>query len=420
MRIRLLIVIVVLALTHSSCSQPSSPVATTSASDQGNKTDVQEGEEVQAQVGEEESEAAGTVEMAADMQKRLGVVVQPVAAERLAETLAVNGTVQAIDSRIGRVRPLARGRLTEVLVKVNDRVAAGQVLARFDNIEAGELSSQYAAARAELARVKVQQAVAARQAERSRRLVDIGAVSQRELEASQAEQQGLEEAIRAQQSTVDGLAARLRRFGIDEQETSASSVTTILAPFAGVVLRVTAAPGEVVDSTTELLSVADLSSVYVQAQVYEKDIGRVRIGQPAFVSVASYPGQRFNGRVASIGAFVDPQTRTVAVRCEVANPRGQLLVDMFATLELPTQDMRQGLAIPPEAVQRIDGRDIVFIQTSPSRFAVQPVALGYQNGRLVEITDGLQEGQPVVTKGAFQVKSAMFAGQLGEGEEDEK
>jgi cobalt-zinc-cadmium efflux system membrane fusion protein len=307
-----------------------------------------------------------------------------------------------------------------VLVKVGDRVRANQVLARFDNIEAGEVLSQYETARAEVARLKAQQAAATRQFERSRRLVDIGAVSQRELEASQAEQQSLEEAIRAQQSTVQGLVARLRRFGVDEREPTASSVTSIAAPFSGLVLSVASAPGEVVDPTTELFSVANLSSVYVQTQVYEKDLGRVRVGQQAVVSVSAYPHERFPGRIASLGGMIDPQSRTAPVRCEVDNSQGRLFVDMFATVELPISDSRTTLALPTEAVQQLDGKNVVFVQTAPDRFSVQPVEIGEQTGSLVEISQGLKAGQPVVVKAAFQVKSTLQAASLGEEEGEKK
>lgn len=251
-------------------------------------------------------------------------MVAPATTTPMAQQLQATGTVQAIDSSIAHVRPLTRGRLQDVLVKVGDRVASNQVLAQIDSIEAGEIITQYNSAPAELQRLKIQSAAQQRQVERNRRLAEIGAVPQKEYEFSVAEQQGFQEGIRAQESTIAGLTARLRRFGITDPPADASPMTAIRAPFAGVIIRVAAAPGDVVESGAELFSVADLSAVYVQAQVYEKDLGQVHVGQAASISIDSYPGEHFTGRVASISDLIDPQTRTAAVRCQVANPRTRL------------------------------------------------------------------------------------------------
>jgi cobalt-zinc-cadmium efflux system membrane fusion protein len=225
------------------------------------------------------------VEMGVAAQKNVGLTVAPASLTQLTEYLHVAGTVQPIDSRIGYVRPLARGRMQEVLARVGDRVNSGQALGRFDNIEAGEIAAQHLAAHAELQRLKVQQANAARQVERSKSLAAIGATSQKESELAQAEYHAMQEAINAQEGLLAGLESKLRRFGILETESQNFSITTIRSPFAGVVIRVQAAPGDVVEPATELFSIADLSEVWVQAEVYEKDLGRVRLGQRALISV---------------------------------------------------------------------------------------------------------------------------------------
>ncbi len=359
------------------------------------------------------------VKLPPDVQRRLGLVVTSVTEAPLAVPLQVTGSVQPIDSQVAHVRPLARGRVQQVQVKVGDRVTRGQELAAFDNIEAGELATQYESARAELARLRVQVATATRQAERSRKLVEIGAVPQKESEAALGEQQQLEESVRSQESTMAGIDARLRRYGLNTQTAAdRSAVTTIRSPFAGVVTRVTAAPGDVVDASSELFAVADISRVYVQAQVYEKDLGRVRRGQAATMTIDAYPDERFTGRVAVIGDTVDPQTRTVAVRCEVANAKGLLKLDMFAKVDLPTETTRPGLAVPSDAIQTLEGKQVVFVRSSESEFLVRPVQTGRVAGPLTEVTSGLKAGEAVVTRGAFQVKSTLLSKELGEKEKE--
>jgi cobalt-zinc-cadmium efflux system membrane fusion protein len=366
----------------------------------------------------DEKDKNDVVKLSPDVQRRLGVAVTTATEAPLAVPLQVTGSVQPIDSQIAHVRPLARGRVQQVLVKIGDRVTRDQELALFDNMEGGELATQYEGARAELARLRVQLTTATRQAERSRKLVEIGAAPQKEYEAALGEQQEREQSVGAQESTLAGLEARLHRFGMATPSAAArSAITTIRSPFAGVVTRVTAAPGDVVDASSELFSIADISRVYVQAQVYEKDLGRVRRGQLATMTVDAYPDERFSGRVAAIGDTVDPQTRTVAVRCEVANPKALLKLDMFANIDLPTEATRSGLAVPSDSIQTIEGKHVVFVRSSESEFLVRPVQTGRVAGTLTEVTSGLKPGESVVTRGAFQVKSALLSKDLGEKDE---
>jgi cobalt-zinc-cadmium efflux system membrane fusion protein len=387
-----------------SCSKPKA--------EQEAKTEAPK-QEAATEEKEKSKGEADTVEITPEAQQRSGVVVTAAASTPMTQHIQVTGTVQPIDSSIAHIRPPARGRLLEVLVKVGDRVTAGQVLAQLDNIEAGEISALYNSARADLQRLNIQLAAQQRQVERNQRLAEIGAAPQKDYEFSLAEQQGMLEGIRAQESTIAGLSARLRRFGISE-EGNAPSTTAIRAPFAGVIIHMAAAPGDVVESGAELFSLANLSTVYVQAQVYEKDLGQVRVGQTASIAVDSYPGEHFTGSVASISDLIDTQTRTAAVRCQVANLGGRLKLDMLATVEFSTTTKRAALSVPSDAVQTVDGKSVVFIRNSPSRFSVRQVETGVTSEGRTEIVSGVRDGEPVVSKGAFAVKSVLLGKELGE------
>jgi len=362
----------------------------------------------------DEPKGPTTVEMKDAAQKHVGLVVSPAGMKQLTEYLLVTGTVQPIDSRVSPLRPLARGRVQEILARVGDRVSAGQVLARFDNIEAGELLSQQESARADLEKLKVQAAAQAKQVERNRRLVDIGAGAQKDYELAEAEQQGLLQSIRSQESVIEGIAARLRRFGVEAATGRGAVLTTIRAPFAGVITKAQVAAGEVVDTSQELFTVADLSSVWVQAEVYEKDLGRIRVGQPAFVTVDTYPDERFTGKVSHISDILDPKTRTARVRCEVSNPGVRLKLDMFASVQVPTTFSREALAVPVSALQQVEEKNVLFIQTAPTRFELRPVQTGKTINGVLEIVSGLRPGERVVTQGAFHLKSILAGKGLGE------
>jgi cobalt-zinc-cadmium efflux system membrane fusion protein len=363
----------------------------------------------------EEKSESKLLEMTTQAQEHVGFQTIRVVTKDLQEYLHVVGTVQPIDTRIGHVRPLARGRGQEIRVRVGDRVRAGDALATFDNIEAGELLAQYQAAVTELQRLKLQQSSAQRIAGRNNELSNLGAISKKNAELSQVEAQSAGDSVRVQESVVSGLASRLRRFGV-ERVNVANPSTVIRAPFAGVVIKAQTAPGDVFDADRELFLIADLSHVWVQAEVYEKDLGRVQVGQAANITVDTYPNEKFQGQVTYLGDILDPQTRTARVRCEVANPGVRLKLDMFATIELPTHFNRRALVLPSSAIQQIEGADVVFVRKSRTQFETRPIKMGKTLEDLTEIESGLQEGEEIVQTGSFHLKSVALSGQIGEEE----
>jgi cobalt-zinc-cadmium efflux system membrane fusion protein len=356
----------------------------------------------------------GLLQMSLSAQQHIGLQVSVALLTHMQEYLRATGTVQPIDSRVASVRPLARGRIVEVHAKVGDRVKAGQTLAVFDNVEAGELIAQLQSARAELEQRKARLAPARRQSERSRRLADIGAGSEKDFESCQAEQQEIEASIRSQQAAINGIEVRLRRFGISNASAPSSFLTALKAPFAGVVTKAQVSTGDFVDESREVFAVANLSQVWVQAEVYEKDLGRIRVGQNASITVDTYPNEHFNGRVAYISDVLDPQTRTARVRCEVANGDLKLKTDMFASIELPTKFDKQAVTVPTSALQEVEGKSVVFIRRSQIQFEKRDVEKGATVNGQTEITRGLKVGEPVVTQGSFHLKSILAGGELGE------
>ncbi len=373
------------------------------------------GNDNDASSSEEQSASnAHVVEMSLSAQQHAGLTISPAEVKQLNQFLQVVGTVKPIDSRIAQISPLAQGRILEVRAKIGDRFEAGQTLATFDNIEAGELVAQELSARADLERLKAQLIPASRQTERSRRLADIGAGAERDFESSQAQQDEIEAEIRSQQALIEGLRRKLHRFGVAEAAISGDVITALRAPFAGVVTKAQASPGDEVDAGRIIFTVADLSRVWVQAEVYEKDLGRIRVGQSAIITVDTYPTRSFQGKVAYISDVIDPQTRTADVRCEVPNPGTLLKVDMLANVELPTKLSRSALAVPSSAVQDIEGKLVVFIRRTPTKFEAREVEKGATVDGMTEIVRGLSAGEPVVAQGAFQLKSILAVGGLGD------
>jgi cobalt-zinc-cadmium efflux system membrane fusion protein len=369
----------------------------------------------------EESAAAGPkprgiVEMTLEAQSHIGLRVLPAEVRPLVEYLQVTGTVQPLDSKAAHIRPVASGRLLTVTAKVGDRVAAGEVLATFDNTEAADIVSQYQVHVAELEKLNVQLSIARQQSERLRQLAEIGAIPRKEYDLSLGEERTIDAGMDTQRKVIAGALAKLQRFGFAADTLASSTTASVRAPFAGVVLHADAAPGEIIRQDTELFRIVDTSQVWVQAEVYEKDLGRVRAGQTASISVDTYPGREFSGRVSYISDILDPQTRTARVRCEVSNTDGLLRLDMFATIRLPTDFRKDGLAVPSESLQQVEGRNVVFVRTGPTTFEQKTVQIGKTMRGVTEILGGLRNGEAVVTEGAFHLKSIVLGDQIG-GEE---
>lgn len=360
--------------------------------------------------------SAGTLEIEPDIQRVSGLTDQPVQQRAVAETIQTTGVVGPDETRLARIRPLADGRVTRVAVRAGDRVAAGQTLLLYDSITAGEFISGYRTAIASLERAVAEADVTRRSLERADNLVEMGAIARGERERRSAEYQRALAEVNGARAAVTNLEQKLFRLGVSQEElarvrsggdVNTMSQSVVSAPFGGVVIKVDTAPGEVITPERELFTVADLSRVWIQGDVYQKDIAKIRVGQNALVTVDTYPGETFTGRVTYVSNVLDPATRTAKVRCEVPNGDGRLKFQMFATLALPVSTARDVLVIPSRAVQDIDGVPTVFVRVDEKRFETRPVRVGAASGDSVEVTDGLKLGESVVTGGALMLKSRL-------------
>ena len=272
--------------------------------------------------------------------------------------------------------------------------------------------------------------VAKRALERAAKLVEVGGLSRGEFERREAEhKRALAEVITAR-AAMTNIERRLQRFGLSADDltrlrassgdATSWSRTTVRAPFAGVVTAADVAPGEAVDTQRELFTVADLSTVWVIGDLYQKDIASVRRGQEAQVMTESYPGETFTGRVTYVSDVLDPSTRTAKVRCEVPNRDGRLKVQMFVTMGIPTATARDTLVVPTVAVQQVDDETVAFVQTGEETFEKRVVEVGAGTGGWVPVLAGLGAGERVVTEGGFMLKSKLKAASIGEGEEEEE
>jgi Cu(I)/Ag(I) efflux system membrane fusion protein len=185
-----------------------------------------------------------------------------------------------------------------------------------------------------------------------------------------------------------------------ERRGKAEPVLTVYASSTGIVLKREALPGKYVEPGTTLYEVADLSHVWVHADIYESEVAAVKLHQPASVTFASYPGETFRARVAYIYPSLNSEARTVRVRLELPNPGLRLKPGMYGTVTLRT-DSAKTLVVPKEAVLDTGLRQLVFLDRGQGVYQPYPVKLGRRSQDQVEVLDGIKEGDRVVTSANF-------------------
>jgi cobalt-zinc-cadmium efflux system membrane fusion protein len=158
--------------------------------------------------------------------------------------------------------------------------------------------------------------------------------------------------------------------------------------------------------------IGDLSRVWMLASVRQQDLGKLRVGQGAYVTVGQSP--RLQGKIANLGQQFDPATRVMQVRIEIGNPNSTLRPEMLADAEIPVGRTKSALVIDSDAVQQVNGQDVVFVRTAPDRFGVRPVLVGETAGGKTNILQGIQVGDSIVVHGSFILKSQLLKASLEE------
>jgi len=367
------------------------------------------------------------VELSAEAQRNANLEVAEVSERPMERMLVATGVVAADQNREAHLRPLSRGVANRALVQLGDRVERGTPLLAYDNIEMGELSGEYISLLNELQRLQAQTEVSRRLVERARELLKVEGISQKEFELREAEYQQAQSAVKSKQAEMERVEEKLHRLGVSDDDLKdlvsagprthrKSSPDLMRAPFAGVVTKYDIAPGELLVPEREVFTVVDTSVVWVLADIYERDLGKVREGLTARVKVPAYPDKVFTGKITYVGDVLDPDSRTAKLRCVVANPDGRLKLEMFATVEIPLPVREEAIVVPAAAVQVVGDLQVVFVQKGETQFEKRVIETGERSGDWIEIRSGLRPGERVVTMGAFYVKSALLKDQIS-GEE---
>ena len=327
-----------------------------------------------------------------------GIKIQKLELQEKADQIVVTATIQANQDRLAHVAPRVPGRIVKVNASLGDRVKPGQALATLDSIELGEARSSYLQAASEAAVVQAG-------FDRAKRLQTENITPEKDYLRARAEHEKARAALRA-------AGDKLRMMGVSPEKLS-GSVFPLTAPFSGTVIEKKAVLGELAQPDASLFTVADLSILWIESDLFEKDLGKVKVGAQAAVTVSAYPGEVFKGLLTYISSTMDRETRTVKARVEVPNTDGRLKPEMFATVAIGTGGSVKALLVPEGAVLLLQGQPMVFVAESGG-FEQRAVEVGDRTQGYAVLKSGVAAGESVVVSGAYALKARLLKSQIGD------
>ena len=323
--------------------------------------------------------APGTVQISPERQQLIGVRFGTVEKRTLQKVIRTVGRIDYDEKRIGIVSPKIGGWIEELYVDFTGRfVRKGEPLLTIYSPELVSTQEEYLLAlkakqdwsKSPFSEVAEGGNLLAESARRRLKLWDISDAQIKELEESREPKKTL----------------------------------TLYSPFTGHVLEKMVNKGQFVDAGMALFKIADLSVVWLIADIYESELSAIRVGQQAAIQMSYYPGETFTGKAIYIFPYMDAQTRTAKVRYEFANPHGKLKPEMFANVEI-TVRLGDKLAVPEGAVIDTGVRKVVIVDRGSGYFEPREVRLGAKAGDVFEVLDGLKAGERVVTSANFLIDS---------------
>ena len=343
------------------------------------------------------------LKLAPDEAQRAGIQYETVQNKPVPDVISVTATIRVNQDRIARVAPRVEGRIVGVSANLGDQVKAGQPLATLDSLAIGEAS---------VALLQAQSTDRAAEADfkRASALNAEEIIAQKDFLRLKAERERAAVALRAAED-------RLKLLGVDPKRLSrVESTFPLTAPLTGTVVQKKATVGELGTPSDPLFTVADLSTVWVEANLTENQLGKVRPGVAAGVVVAAYPDQTFQGKVTYVASLLDKETRTIPARIEVANRDGRLKPEMFAKAIIDTggdAPTSTAISVPDAAIVLMQGQPTVFL-FAKGRYEQRAVELGDKlSGRTV-VKSGLVVGEQVVIAGTYALKARVLKSQIGD------
>lgn len=349
------------------------------------------------------SQSSSIVVVAPESPQSKQLRVEPVElADVPVDEVVAPGRIIANPNRIARVLLPAPGRILEVLAGLGSGVERGQPVLAVESPEADSAIAGYRQAEASGRQASATLTKAQADLERARDLYGVRAIAEKDLLSAQNDLAQAQGAAEVAQAAREQAGRRLELFGL--KSTDFKQRVLVRAPISGKVLEVNVAPGEYrTDTAAALMTVADLSAVWMASDVPESSVRLIRAGDGVTIGLLAYPGEMFTGRVARVADALDPQTRTLKVYVELPNPQGRLRPEMFGSVRHGGAPKKMAV-LPPGAIVQEYGRSTVFAERAPGQYERRQVTVGPPVGERIPVLSGVQLGDRVVVDGAVLLK----------------
>lgn len=346
--------------------------------------------------------SARRVQMAEALRARAGIRAEVAQRRALSPAVDLVGSVEFDGDHVAEVGSRISGRVARILVRPGAVVRAGELLAEVDSAAVGEAVSQFLAARASASASRTELA-------RLEGLAGQNLVTARELEQARA-------ARATHDAEVQSATQRLLSLGLGTDDLRALDGATALhrvalrAPIGGRIVERQAVLGQVVEPATALLRIADPTRLWVQLRIFERDLSRVRPGDPVDMELDSLPGRVFRGTVGHVSPALDHETRTARVRVAVTDPDEILRPGQFvnARVRSAQAQAREAITVARDATVQFEGRTAAFVEVEPGTYELRVLELGAEDHERLEVVRGIDAGERVVTHGAFALKSELL------------
>jgi cobalt-zinc-cadmium efflux system membrane fusion protein len=335
------------------------------------------------------------VELTPALQEKIQLV--KVGEAEIREVLRMPGSIQVDEQRVARIGAPVTGRITDIDAVLGQQVKQGQTLATLNSTELAQNQLVYIKA---LQQIDLH----SKAVERARTLLEADVISKAELQRREAE-------LSTAQAELNAAADQLQVLGMSTQGIAKLSKTSAMHSFSNVIARISGTVinrrinlGQVVQPADELFVVADLSRVWAVAEVPERGIDLIEKGQEVDIEIPAINDKPIKGKLIYVGDVVNPETRTVTVRSELNNVKGEIKPDMLVSMLVQSRPISK-LSVPVKSIVREEDKDHVFVQIAPNKYRLREVTVGDDYQGMVAIVNGVEPGEIVVSEGAFHLNN---------------
>lgn len=313
------------------------------------------------------------------------------------DTMRLPGTIQVDEQRMARIGASVTGRVKDIEVTLGQKVSNGQVLATLNSTEL---------AQSQLVYIKAAQQISlqTKAVQRAKLLQEADVIGAAELQRREAELSAAQADLNAAHDQLSVLGMSESAIGKLSKSGQIHSYSNVISRINGTVISRKVNLGQVVQPAEELFIIADLSHVWVVAEVPEQQIDLIKVGEEVLVEIPALHDKQYKAKLIFEGDVVNPETRTVTVRCEIKNPDREIKPDMLVSMLIKSSPVPK-LALPLQSIVRENDKTYVYVQLAQKKFRLREVELGPEYMDMVAISNGISDGEVVVNDGAFHVNN---------------